>query len=600
MIMKPLEVTKRIFELSCKVLLIASHFLPIAGAAQIQQVWALSDGEKVFRNDLDHPGKNGNLIWDGKTIRLKGLYNETVAFQVIVETGADSAKRIEVSIDVPINKTTGKTIAGNSLKYGPAGNVEIFTEHYLQVNDSTAPNWFYGSPAAQPAKMKGWIPDALIPVDAPPGLGGFPLSIVPRSNQGFWIDIQLPRDQKDLPSGSYQSKVKVSQNGEILSEIPIELTLLPAFLPDDNQTTVWLFTGGISSYFPTVSNKRQDEMLKFEGHRHRVDVVGGFDVNTSPFNDEKMEAYKPYLDGRAYTMSNGYYGTGQAIGEKLFPVGMYATPVMGNTKGEIQKQSDLWVNWFNKNAPGVTYFWYIIDEPNKSKHPWIKERAQWINSNPGPGKALPVFTTTAYQEGLLGDIDIWAGYDGVDLGTLPEIRKNGGDHWFYNGNRPRYGSVILEGTAVDFRVNSWILYKYGIKTWFIWEGTQWRHNLQGPKRHLHQNVFENPLTFINDEMEFGNGDGVIFYPGRMPFYPEEDRGMNRLFPSIRLKNIRRGQQDAAIMSMAEKKAGREKVVSIISKVVPKALSEVSMKDAVPWSQKGDDYDKVRDELLKLL
>ena len=42
------------------------------------------------------------------------------------------------------------------------------------------------------------------------------------------------------------------------------------------------------------------------------------------------------------------------------------------------------------------------------------------------------------------------------------------------------------------------------------------------------------------------------------------------------------------------------MISIISKVVPKALSEVSMKDTVPWSEKGDDYDKVRDELLKLL
>ncbi len=48
-------------------------------------------------------------------------------------------------------------------------------------------------------------------------------------------------------------------------------------------------------------------------------------------------------------------------------------------------------------------------------------------------------------------------------------------------------------------------------------------------------------------------------------------GLNRILPSIRLKNIRRGQQDAEIMRMAEKKAGREKVITIISKVVPKKL-----------------------------
>ena len=213
---------------------------------------------------------------------------------------------------------------------------------------------------------------------------------------------------------------------------------------------------------------------------------------------------------------------------------------------------------------------------------------------------MPIFTTTSYQEELSGAIDIWAGFDGVDLTILPDIRKKGGDHWFYNGNRPRYGTLILEGTAVDLRVNSWILYKYGINTHFIWEGAQWQHNMQGPKAHLHQNMYENPLTFINEHLEFCNGDGILFYPGRMPFYPNEDRALNRIFPSIRLKNIRRGQQDACIMWMAQQKVGKERVISIIQKVVPKALSEVSMKDTVQWSEHGDDYDKIRDELLKLL
>jgi hypothetical protein len=101
-------------------------------------------------------------------------------------------------------------------------------------------------------------------------------------------------------------------------------------------------------------------------------------------------------------------------------------------------------------------------------------------------------------------------------------------------------------------------------------------------------------------MEFGNGDGVLFYPGKMPFYPEENRGLNQLLPSIRLKNIRRGQQDANLMWMAEQKIGREKVISIISKVLPKAMSEVKMTDKVSWSEHGSDYDMVRDELLKLL
>ena len=569
-------------------------------SAQIKNVWALGDGEKVYSDDLYNAGKTGNFTWDGKVIHLMGLFNEVLAFQVITETGDAPVKNLELSAAPLVNKKSRDVIPGNTLKYGPAGTIEIFTEHYLQVKDSTPPHWFYGSPAAAPAKMKGWIPDALIPADAKKGLGGLPVDIDANRNQGFWVDIYLPRDQKEFSPGVYDSKVQLWQEGKLIKEIPLEITLLPQYLPDENVDNVWLFTEDAYKYYPNLSKKAVDEMLKFEGHRHRIDVAGGFDVNQTAFNSDSMQSYKPWLDGKAYTPANGYHGTGEGIGEKIFPVGMYASPVMGNTKEEVQSQSNLWVKWFSNNAPKTTYFWYVIDEPDSTKYAWIKERSSWIKSNRGEGRTMPVFTTTAYKPALADVIDIFAGYDGADLSVLPALRKRGGDHWFYNGNRPRYGSVILESTAVDYRVNSWISYKYDLHTWFIWNGTHWQHNGQGPKRHLHQNVFANPLTFINNNFEYGNGDGILFYPGHMPFYPEEDRGLDRLLPSIRLQNIRRGQQDAAIMKMAEMKAGKQKVMDIVNKIVPKAMSEVSMQDSVRWSQRGDDYDRAREELLKLL
>ena len=144
------------------------------------------------------------------------------------------------------------------------------------------------------------------------------------------------------------------------------------------------------------------------------------------------------------------------------------------------------------------------------------------------------------------------------------------------------------------------MYKYGVNVWFIWNGTQWQHNHSGPKRDLYQRIYSNPLTYINNSMEWGNGDGIMFYPGNNPFYPDENFGLNQLFPSIRLQNMRRGQQDAAILELVEKKVGRNKVLEYINKVVPAALSEVPMDAATPWSLKGNDYDNVRLELLKCL
>src|SRR5690606_27399134 len=343
-----------------------------------------------------------------------------------------------------------------------------------------------------------------------------------------------------------------------------------------------------------------NRMIKFEAKRHRVDMTGGFRANRAFFDEGMLTDYLPYLTGTAYTERKGYRGPGQGVGEYLFPIGMYGANVLGHSAKVVQVQSDLWVNWFAKNAPDVKYFLYLIDEPRPDSYDWIKERAGWIKNNDGPGSRLPVFTTTGFNDALDDYIDYWAAYDGVDLDKQDYVEGKGGEHWFYNGNRPRYGSIMLEGAAVDLRVNSWIMYKYDVPVHFIWHGTHWRHNHQGPKGHLHQNIYRRSITFMDDDMDFANGDGVCFYPGQMPFYPEESRGVNRFFPSIRLKNIRRGQQDAVIMKMAEDKIGKAQVSQIISQVVPRALSEVDMSEEVPWSQSGDDYEKVRLKLLEAL
>ena len=597
---KPLLITKT---RSLYTFFLMVFLIPLTSYAQVSFVWAVGDGEKIFRDELSHPLKQRNHVWDGEAIRLKGLYNEVLAFQLIVETGHDGAQKLEVAVTHPVNKASGKAIGGSSLKYGPSGTVEIFTQHYLNVRQDrhTHPAWFYGSQASAPPQMTGWIPDALIPVDAKTGLGGFPVEVGPTRNQGFWIDVFMPRNRDEYPAGVYLGTVQVYDKGQLKNEIPLEITLLPAFLADQNRTNIWLFTSSVYSYYPELPQEQVDQMLKFEGHRHRIDVVGGFSAHRSRFDPEMLGIYKPWLDGTGFTTANGYWGPGQGVGEKTFIVGMYGANVLGNTQSEVQQQSDLWVNWFSRNAPDVTYFWYITDEPPKERYPWIKERAGWVKSNPGPGKNLQVFTTTGYNEELADAIDFWSSGTGVNLADLKMVRKKGGDYTFYNGYRPRYGSVILEAAAVDFRVNSWILYKYGITHHFIWHGSHWQHNSQGPKGNLHQNVFQNPLSFINfGQYSYGNGDGILFYPGRMPYYPEEDRGLNRLVPSIRLKNIRRGQQDAVLLHMAEEKAGRDRVFSIINEVVPRALDEVERNEPVPWSQHGDDYDRAREKLLGII
>ncbi len=590
-------------------------------SAAVTGVWAVGDGEKVFRYDENHPARASNSVWDGRAVSLTGLYNEVLAFQVIVEADSFGARAVDISIDPPVNLSSGKAIGSAGLQYGPGGSIEVFSQHYIRVRRPTKPLWFYGSEASAPKKMTGWIPDALITPDARAGQGGFPvdiprartevnrrqetLEIIPTpkvQNQGFWVDLYLPRD-KSWPAGEYESRIRVREAGREVALIPLTISLRPHFLPDENHSNIWLYgsTQVAASYFPGLPDSLVERMLKFECHRHRIDLVGCSDAHRSPFDEKIMAGYKPWLDGSAFTPANGYWGPGQGQGEKLFTVGIYGsiTGRVFDSREEARAESDKWVGWFEKNAPGVTYFWYMIDEPGPVQFPWISERAAWVHENPGPGKRLPVFTTRSYTPELDKAIDIWAGHNGVDLAKMPELKKQGKEHWFYNGARPRYGAVITEADAVDFRVNAWVKYIHGVNTWFLWEGTTWDHNMQGPKGHLHQRVFTEPLTFMSGGDSWANGDGIVFYPGRNPFYEEEDLGVNRILGSIRLKNMRRGQQDYELMWLAAQKVGRDKVLDIVKAVVPKSL-EADMKDPVSWSEHGDAYDAARLKLIDLL
>ena len=166
----------RYFSLTCLALAVLVPWRSLHG--EITGVWAVNDGEKIFRYESDSQFKAKNSIWDGTTIRLKGLYNEVLAFQVIVEADSLGAQAVEVVVEPPVNKASGKVIgAPGPPLYGPGGTVEVFSEHYIRVRRPTKPLWFYGSETSAPKRMTGWFPSVLIPPDARRGRGGMPLDI---------------------------------------------------------------------------------------------------------------------------------------------------------------------------------------------------------------------------------------------------------------------------------------------------------------------------------------------------------------------------------------------------------------------------------------
>ncbi len=379
-----------------KILLIVFLFCTACLQAQIQHIWVVGDGEKIFRTGLDASQKKLNAVWNGKTIQLKGLYNEVVSFQVVLEVDTIGAKQVTIEMRPFVQQNGHQAFGGGNSAYSEDGSVELFAEQYLLVTDSTHPNWYYGSPKAMPQKMTGWIPDALVPMTALKNAQKYPINIPSlqeidphhrfldaKPTQTFWVDVYLPRNMHTIPSGYYNSEVVIRENGIQVKTIPVNLELLPVYLPDTNAHTIWLYTENVYRYFPSLTHEQIDKMVKFEGHKHRIDVMGGFTVNKTPFNASNMLAYLPFLNGTAFTPKNDYQGPGIGVGEKIFPIGMYGDdPVMGNDSITVQQQANLWVNWFQHYAPSVKYFWYVTDEPQPDQYQWIKKRAQCLGITP--------------------------------------------------------------------------------------------------------------------------------------------------------------------------------------------------------------------------
>src|SRR5262247_1806116 len=78
---------------------LAFIFLNASATAQTAHViWAVSDGEKIERDESNSPYKRGNSVWDGKRVKLFGARNEVIAFQLIVEAGASGVSRLSAAL----------------------------------------------------------------------------------------------------------------------------------------------------------------------------------------------------------------------------------------------------------------------------------------------------------------------------------------------------------------------------------------------------------------------------------------------------------------------------------------------------------------------
>ncbi len=575
-----------------------------AAEGAVRHIWAVDDGEKILRDDLSSPLRSGegNSVWDGRRVRLFAGRNEIVAFQLVIEAGDAGAREVDVRVgelasgDARIRGSHPLPDPNDSTGVG----VELFAEHYLQIN---TPSWYdqhdrgwYSTTAANP-NMTGWIPDALIPFSAKKGRGGAPFDIVPNTNQGVWVDIYVP---KGLPAGSYSGRIEVSVGDDTAVTVPLELEVLDFELPDENhyRSMIYYSLSNIAARHGLKPGPELTEMvLRYHrmAHRHRLELCGGGTW-------DELQALQGTLSGAAFTKAAGYEGPGEGIGNTHFSIHTYGLHLPDTEEG-YRAESDRWVEWFQANAPEVAYFLYLTDEPkpdNGEIVAWIKERADWIHSNPGPGRELPIFITVQPDAALLGAVDIWCTVSSRYPPEAVEAARNRGERvWLYCGIRPYSPTDMIDEHGVSFRLKPWIAHKHAIPRWFTWESTHWYPNHNEKPNDEPKNVFANPATFTDGTPAgTGNGDGTLFYPGQDKLFPDQDRRLPGPLSSIRLKMYRRGVQDVEYMWLAERAGHGERVRELISHIFPDDMWAPRERPA--WSTRSADYERARKLLADLI
>ena len=261
------------------ILVLALLLLSSDAQADVRRVWAVSDGEKVERDDQNHPASARNSVWDGRVVRLFGARNEIVAFQVIVEADARGIGALSVRLPELVSapdRITYQPPAADPTDYGRPADPDLRRALHAR-HDAVA--CARGSTSADrpaaPADPTGWKPVQLVPENARRGRGGLPLVVRAEREPGD-LDRGLHRDgarARRLPRHDSRSQADGARR-----TCPSSCEVFDFALPDENSMHAMVY---YSSDQPELYHGRNlDAAYHRLAHRHRVELVHAYDEQT--------------------------------------------------------------------------------------------------------------------------------------------------------------------------------------------------------------------------------------------------------------------------------------------------------------------------------
>jgi hypothetical protein len=561
-------------------------------------VWAIDDGEKIKADAPPGPlaAGVGNPVWSpGQPLRLFAMRNETVAFQIVV--AADAAPLAGVSVELDALATATATIANAPGATDPTRYVgrpiERFVEHFLDVTRPSGGRdpreslgWAPGSgPTA--GRWVGKLPDALIPVEVAPAWSPYPMSIAPQTNGIVWFDVTVGKAQ---PPGVYKGTVAVKAGGAPLASLPVELEVVDVTLPERPVRTMLHYARSELARRMGGDGAAAERHLFRLFHRQRLSPLHG------AMTAAEASRALPVLDGSFYTAESGYEGPLEGVGDGVLSLGTYGGFGAPDAQKLASVEAIADVLAQRSLLATTDTFVYAIDEDCESPYGAAWKRLLAGSSNANVKKVRVAWTCSTDATKQPVDIAIQAAT--FDAQRTARARAMGKEVWAYNGRMPETGSFLTDTPATSPRVNGWLAGMFDIGRWFFWETTFWYDDNRGG--HGAFDPFVTAETFHNADGDYAMGDGVLVYPGKqVDVFTSHSLGMDGVVASIRLKNWRRGIEDAGYLRLAYAAAPKE-AEAIARGLLPRVFGAAKVGQAPSWSDAGKPYFDARKALLALV
>jgi len=544
-----------------------------AASSSEPTVWACGESLKV---KADIAPQAENSVWSraNGVARLYGGRQEYVGFQVVVRAGDKPLEKVRVRV-TPLKSSDGKEL--------PAGNIDLYRQHYLKVSVPSQ----HDNITPVPEAAAGEYPVQMVPLRD--GAPGPEFTVAAGRNQPVWVDLYIPEDQAP---GDYRGEVEVTAGGQPLQSLKTHLTVWKFTLPRETHLKSFLATGPEQIRWGFGLKAGQDaELLRLEdrffqmAHQHRLNFQpsGGEDLET-----EWGGRYRPYLDGSAFKER-----LGKGVGQNLVVV-----QPGGENQAEIAAQAKKDVAWWKRQGFKADLACYVYDEPREDEEfATVAARAAFLRA--AVGKELPLFLTTVTPaKAPVDSIDIWGEIPAADV---PGRQAAGQKVWATNHGYAAGPYVDTPGYAG--RTQGWMAWKMKLDAWQFWDACYWvdRQNItdaQG-KRLPYATINANPSLFVTDTWTNPltydqkrnprhkdwiriNGDGVLFYPGA-------PAGLQEPLASFTMKSLRRGFQDYEYLWLLAQagKSGDD----VVNQVTPRPNE---------WARDPELWDRARLELGKRL